>query len=169
MQNKSDCDARIFFVDTRFQRMARRPGGVPRTQALENAQSKIADSTPEFEAWLDRELQALADLMAKVHGRAAEAGWSEAICGHCRQLRDVGTTMGYELLTFVANNLCAILEAAVADDEGNIETIICHIDAMLLARQKQYRHLRPEQVPELSKGLRLVAETVNPGSGDSAG
>src|SRR5262245_15381547 len=168
MQNKSDRDARVFFVDTRFQQMARRPGGIPRTQALENAQSKIAENTPEFEAWLDRELQALADLISQLHGRAAQPGWSEAICDHCRQLRDVGATMGYQLLTFVANNLCEILEGAAADDKANIESIICHVDAIFLARQKQYRNLRPDQLPELTKGLRLVAETISAQSDGSA-
>jgi hypothetical protein len=165
---ESSSQVRFFFVDTRFQRMARRPGGIPRTQALENAQSKIEGMTPEFEAWLDRELQELADLIAKVHSRAAAPGWSEVICDHCRQLRDVGTTMGYELLTFVANNLCEILEGAAADDATKMESIICHIDAMVLARHDQYRNLRPDQLPELTKGLQLVAATVNAHSDDSA-
>jgi hypothetical protein len=34
----------------------------------------------------------------------------------------------------------------------------CHIDALLLARTKPYRNLRPDQVPEMSNGLlRVVA------------
>src|SRR5262249_36697686 len=134
-----------------------------------NAQNKIDASTGEFETWLDRELKELADLIAKVHGCAAKPGWSEDICGHCRQLRDVGTTMGYELLTFVANNLCELLEEAIPDDETNLESIICHVDALLLARQKQYRNLRPDQLPELTKGLKLVAKTASAHSDNSAG
>jgi hypothetical protein len=43
------------------------------------------------------------------------------------------------------------------------------MDALMLARQKSYRRLRPEQVPELTKGLRRVVEHVTilpPGAED---
>jgi hypothetical protein len=67
--------------------------------------------------------------------------------------------MGFVLLTFVANNLCEMLESANGSGaQCNLELIACHVDALLLARQKQYRKLRPEQLPELSAGLRRVAE-----------
>ena len=35
MRETSSSDVRIFFADTRFERMARRPGGVPREKADE--------------------------------------------------------------------------------------------------------------------------------------
>src|SRR5205085_5158198 len=60
MSKKSSPEAHTFYVDTRFQRLARRPGGVPREQALEGAQANIDESKPEFEIWLDAELQNLA-------------------------------------------------------------------------------------------------------------
>jgi hypothetical protein len=37
----------------------------------------------------------------------------------------------------------------------------CHIDAFLLARTEPYRNLRPEQVPEMTSGLRRVVELAN--------
>ena len=37
---------------------------------------------------------------------------------------------------------------------------MCHIDALMLARQKSYRRMRPEQVPELTKGLQRVVKHV---------
>ena len=65
MSKEPNREAQTFFVDTRFQQMARRPGGVPREQALENAQSNIEERKPEFEAWLDAELQNLAEAVRK--------------------------------------------------------------------------------------------------------
>jgi len=41
MSKKPSPEAQTFFVDTRFQRMARRQGGVPREQALESAQDDV--------------------------------------------------------------------------------------------------------------------------------
>src|SRR5262245_48935598 len=126
MSENSNREARIFSVETRFQRMARRPGGISRTQALENAQQKIEANKPEFEAFLDSELKQLVALMAKVRSGAAGPQWVEVACTHCRQLRDIGTTVGYTLLTFIANNLCQILESAGPGVEGNLEMIDCH-------------------------------------------
>jgi hypothetical protein len=39
--NNSKKDARIFSVETNFQKMARRPGGIQREQALMNAETEL--------------------------------------------------------------------------------------------------------------------------------
>jgi hypothetical protein len=161
MAENSTREGRTFHVETRFQRLARRPGGVPRTQALENAQSNIDQSRPDFEAWLDGELKELVDLVSMgVQARATDPAWAAGIAAHCTQLRDVGTTMGYTLLSFIAGNLSDMLEDPGTDAKSNIESITCHVDALLLARQSQYRSLRPDQLPELTGGLRRVAEFI---------
>jgi hypothetical protein len=168
MSSDTKREARTFFVDTRFQRMARRPGGVPRAQALENAQARIEEHKPEVEAWLDRELQALVDVVRSAQAGTAEPQWTEAVELHSRQLRDIGATIGFELLTFVAGNLCDIVEGTKADDQRNMESIACHVDALLLARQRQYRNMRLEQLPDLIKGLCLVAENASIHPDDAA-
>jgi hypothetical protein len=161
MSKKSSPEAHTFYVDTRFQRLARRPGGVPREQALEGAQANIDESKPEFDIWLDAELQNLAAVVRTAQAGTAAPGWTDDVSFRSRQLRDLGTTMGFVLLTFVANNLCEMLEATPAGHECDMETITCHLDALFLARQEQYRHMRLEELPELTKGLRLVKETAS--------
>jgi hypothetical protein len=161
MSKKPSPEAQTFFVDTRFQRMARRQGGVPREQALESAQANIEQSKPEFETWLDAELQNLAVVVRNAQTGTAEPGWPQDICFRSRQLRDLGTTMGFVLLTFIANNLCEILEATPAGHHCDLETVTCHLDALFLARQEQYRNMRLEELPELTKGLRLVKESAS--------
>lgn len=157
MTSSSDRPARTFVVDTRFQQMARRPGGIPRAQALESAQTEIEHSKPQFDQWLDRELDALTALVREAQAGAPPPQWITRMSQHSRQLRDVGTTLGFPLLTFIAGNLCDLLETLRPDGESNLETIACHVDSLLLARRREYQHLRPDQVPELSRGLRLVA------------
>jgi hypothetical protein len=154
----SDRAARTFHVQTRFQEMARRPGGISRARALENAQTEIKQSTPRFDLWLDQELDALTELVRKAEAGPLDPQWTEKMSHHSRQLRDVGTTLGFPLLTFIAGNLCDLLETMQPDAGSNLETIVCHVDSLLLSRRREYRELRPEQVPELSKGLRLVAD-----------
>jgi hypothetical protein len=151
-------EARIFAVESRFEQMAKRPGGIPRRQALARAQAHVDEMKPDFTNWLDLKLQELRDALAQINGTADRMPALEQAASACAQLGDVGTTMGFELVTFVAGSLCTILEAikdGAAYDKGMVD---CHIDALLLARTKPYRNLRPDQVPEMSNGLlRVVA------------
>jgi hypothetical protein len=159
MSENKTREGRTFFVDTRFQRLARRPGGIPRETAIENAQEKIEENKPDLVAWVDDEITELIKLMAQVEAGTAEPHWVDAIASHCRQLRDIGGTIGYPLLTFIASNLCEILDSA-STEEVTLEMIACHVDALRLARQARYRNMRPDQLPELTGGLRRVAEFV---------
>jgi hypothetical protein len=161
MADNPEIEARIFSPKTRFQTLARRPGGVSRTQAVENAQNRIEEAKLGFDEWLDGELAELIGWIERAKSGEAVEEWIEAAQFHSNQLRDVGTTVGFELLTFIANTLCTILDGIKAGAECNMESLICHIDSLLLIRQKQFRHLRPDQVPELSRGLHQLAESVS--------
>ena len=162
-------DARLFAVETRFQKLAKHPGGIPRDAAIERAQSAIDDVKPEFDGWLDTELQELASLIKSAELGKADSAWIERANLHSRQLCDSAGTLQFELLSFIANSLCDVLDVIQRDNHDNMESITCHMDALMLARQKSYRRLRPEQVPELTKGLRRVVEHVTilpPGAED---
>ena len=161
MSEKTKHEARTFFADTRFERMARRPGGMTRGQALARGQAEIDELKPEFDDWLDRELQELSTAIQHAEGSSFDPSWHERAYRSCCELRDVGATMGYELITFVANNLCKILDVIKSGAAYDREMINCHVDALLLAKMEQYRHLRPEQVPEMASGLRRVAEMAS--------
>jgi|DewCreStandDraft_4_1066084.scaffolds.fasta_scaffold04217_7 hypothetical protein len=165
MPNPPADDPHTFFVETNFQRLARRAGGVPREQALENARITLETIKVGFRDWLESEI---ADLAAAIRrgrtGQPADVAWAETALLHCRQIRDVGTTMGFQLVTFIAGNLCEMLDNVIAGAVPRNEMIDCHIDALYLARQEQYRHLSPEQLPELSGGLRRVLEVAHAGS-----
>jgi chemotaxis protein histidine kinase CheA len=156
MAEKSE--AREFFVDSNFQKMARRPGGVPREKAIERAQAKIEEMKPAFSEWLDEELQKLEAAIRQLEGNPGDTAHLDGTDRCSRQLGDVGATMGYELLTFIANNLCGILNAIKAGADYDKEMIDCHVSALHLSRQEPYRSMRPEQVPELTRGLRRTAE-----------
>ena len=152
--------ARIFPVDTRFQQMARRTGGLPRVKAIERAQSALEEAKPAYEDFLEREVAGLTDLVRTVEAGNDEPGWVETMTFRSRQLRDSAGSLGYELVAFIAGSLCELLDSIEGGSECNMESIVCHIDALMLARQRSYRGLRPEQVPELTKGLQRVVKYV---------
>jgi hypothetical protein len=164
MTSKSDAGgARTFSVDTRFQQMARRPGGVPRTRALQNAQTEIAQDKSTLDSWLDAEIDAIAGLLEAARAGTAGADWPERMGKRAGPMRDVGTTVGYPLLTFVAANLCDILQRPDAAAPSSLDAIACHVDSLFLARRREYRNLRPEQLPELSRGLHRISGSGNGG------
>lgn len=157
----ADTSANIFYPDTRFERMARRPGGVERDKALANAQAAVEGLKSEFETWVDKEFKQLTDALAEIDSHRGDKGALENAYRSCAHLRDVGGTMGYELVTFVAKTLCEILDAYIAGAAYDKNVIDCHINALMLAKMEQYRHLRPEQVPELTSGLLRVVEVAS--------
>jgi hypothetical protein len=161
MTKKTEADARMFFVDTRFQRLARRSGGISREQAISQAQAGIEEAGGGFDEWVDAELKDLVDLIKSAGAGRPAPDWLEAANFRSRQLRDVGTTMGFELLSFVADSLCDLLDSIADGAECNMESVVCHVDALVLSRQERYRHMQPDQVPDLTKGLRRVVKHVS--------
>ncbi len=158
MAKNSDTGSNLFYPDTRFERMARRPGGVERDAALERAQAAVNDLKSDFTVWIDNEFATLNGALKVVDGDPTNKAALERAFHSCAQLRDVSGTMGYELVTFVARTLCDILEAYIAGAAYDKEVVDCHSNAFMLARLEQYRHLTPEQVPEMTEGLlRVVA------------
>jgi hypothetical protein len=153
-------EARVFEVETRFHQKATRKGGISKERAIEAARVQIEKAKPGFDQWLDDELKEFASLIARADSADDRSKWIEELDFRARQLRDSATTFGFELLSFVATSLCEILQSIEAGGECNMEAIRCHTDALLLAGQKSYRRMRPEQVPDLTNGLHRVVKHV---------
>lgn len=154
-------EATIFYADTRFERMARRPGGVSREEAIERAQSAVDEMKTDFSDWIDEQYSALRANLAEIVRNPSDKSAQERAHQRSAYLRDVGGTMGYTLVTFVAATLCDVLEAYIAGAPFDQSVTDCHMDALLLARTDEYRHLRPEEVPELAEGLLRVVEVAS--------
>jgi chemotaxis protein histidine kinase CheA len=169
MSAKTPPNVRVFAVKTRFQELAQRPGGVPRDIAIQQAETGIEVYKAEFVDWAEQELQELSRALRSIAGNQADTARVEEIYARCRQLRDTGTTMGLPLLTFVADNLCRVLEAVKSGAPYDSEVVECHIDALFLAKQHAYRNIRPEQVPEMTSGLHRMLERANRSVPDKTG
>jgi len=150
--------AHEFPVETDFQKKARRPGGVTRRQAVGRARAQIETLQGEFTDWLNEGLNRLQAAIQLVETYPENQTLLEDAFRSSCELRDVGTTMGYALVTFVADRLCEVLDAVHDGASYDKELITCHLDALNLARQDSYRNVKPEQVPQLCDGLRRAAE-----------
>ena len=150
--------AREFAVETDFQRKVLRPGGIPRDKAIGRARAQIDTLQHKFSDWLNDELCHLGAAIERLRANPASQASLDDTFHSSRQLRDVGTTMGYELVTFVAGSLCDVLEAIRNGADYDQELIDCHIDALHLARKDSYKNVGPSQVPDLCEGLRRATE-----------
>ena len=156
--------AHIFYVDSRFERLARRSGGVPREKALAAAQGQIETIRPAFGEWLDQELDDLSVAAADADAIPTNMNAVERLDTTCGQIRDIGATMGHALVTFVAESLCTILEAVKDGAPYDAEAVSCHISALRLVRTEPYRNMRAEHVPEMMTGLRRIVELTKKSS-----
>ena len=88
MSDDAEQDARAFFVDSRFEQLARRPGGMPRDEALERAQATIDEIRPSFGDWLDGELKELSRVVEQngPHG-SNDPNWTNAAYTQCLRIR----------------------------------------------------------------------------------
>lgn len=135
-------DDQIIHVATRFHSLARRPGGVSREQAIQSAEAHLGTLRPQFADWLDRELEQLIFAIPSGQDEAtSDDPWLDTAYIHCRAVRDVGATMGFELLTFAANNLCDIIDVVKAGVTCPFDAIESQIQALLLARKEVARAL----------------------------
>lgn len=163
--SEKEPDAKVFPVDSRFQQLARRPGGMPRAEAIERAQAGVDEIKQTFGNWFDKELDGI--VVALPHNDAGYANpgvWLDVLLMHCRQLRDVGTTMGYDLVTFIAGNFCEVLEAIKAGAEPNKELIQLHVEALRMSKQARYQRTSAADFPELSSGLHKLLSLTKAGT-----
>ncbi len=159
MSKDDDYQAREFHVETKFQQLAKRPGGVTRDQAIMNAQSTVTTLKPAFETWLDDEVHLLLKTIPQEGADLKDRAWMRTADAHSQHLADVSATMGYDFVSFVANNLCLMFDAIRQGADYRRDVMVCHLDALVLGRKVKFRRMKPEDVPELTEGLRRVLES----------
>jgi hypothetical protein len=160
MSKLEEKEAREFHVETKFQQYAKRSGGIPREQAIINAQTTVAALKPTFETWVDDELAKLMKVVPAEGADVAGSAWMDAADLHCQRLADVSATMGYDFVSYVANNLCLMFEAIKRGADYRRDVMVCHLDALALGRKDKFARMKPEDVPDLTDGLRRVLESA---------
>jgi hypothetical protein len=160
MSKLDDKEAREFHIETKFQQYAKRPGGIPRDQAIVNAQTTVAALKPNFETWVDDEMTKLMKAIPAEGTDADDRAWMDAADLHCQRLADVSATMGYDFVSYVANNLCLMFEAIKRGADYRRDVMVCHLDALTLGRKDKFARMKPEDVPDLTDGLRRVLESA---------
>jgi len=153
MTENAISQARVFHANTQFEVLARRPGGVLRDKAIDNATKGIETIKPELIFWLKQGASKLDLAIQETWISLEDKDRFDTAIKLSVALRDVGATLGFPLLSFITGNLCEILEAQKQGAAFRKDIIDCHRMALVLSVQDDYRKSNPDELPVLKSGL----------------
>ena len=108
--------------------------------ALARAEKAFEDFVEENKAWGDAEVKAMKATFAGATKNPDQArDILKKVYGQSHEIRGMGQTMGYDLLTMMGTSLCDFLTNHPEPSDSVLETVRVHIDSMLLVVTKQQR------------------------------
>lgn len=149
------------FVETVFQRLARRGGGISREHAVERADQAVDGMREAYVEGLRADLARLDYVVELIAGaeRPAPEDCREAyrLCGY---IRDLGGTFGEDAVTAVADRCCEFLFRM---GEANVDAragLAAHIDALRLVCKAPAGVVNAPMVETLVADLTRLAERL---------
>lgn len=112
--------------------------------AVDRAEQALDALTPSMEDWLDRDVEKLQAARQSVERMRGDAACLEALLFVAHDLRGMGSTYGYPLISQLAHSLCRLVEASGGDpdhDSGRrrAKLIGVHVDAIRAAASARSR------------------------------
>jgi hypothetical protein len=104
------------------------------SDAVAKAEAALADMSGEFEAWLADEVTKLEAADAVVRTAGTEAAVNEkaleSLYLRAHDLKGLGTTYGYPLVSRIAGSLCTLIDNAEARARAPRKLLHAHVDAI---------------------------------------
>lgn len=98
--------------------------------ALAKAEAALSSLSGQFDGWLKDELTKL----TLAHDAVAASGLSSAagdqLYTHAHDLKGLGGTYGYPLVTRIAGSLCQLIETAATRSRAPSALVTAHVDAI---------------------------------------
>ncbi len=158
---------RLLTIETRFETLARRPGGVPRNSAIATANSNIAATAPDFCRALTARIEKLEkSLNDDVPDSVISA--TGPFMSEINELRDIGAIVGFPSVTLIAGELCRLFDKA--DGGTRNATVGCFVRSLSLCMRREYRHTDQSEVQRLVTNLKdLTAKELSRGQMSTSG
>ena len=152
----------------RYHRLAKRTGGIPRDEAIQRANVFIESVKSKYHEWVFDDILRLEEAVVALRGRSTPNPEDIENAYHrARVIRDLGTTMGYPLVTAVTDSLCELLHRfknANVCDEVSVEAHFC---ALLLVISPGYAVGNRGGIEDLLFDLRRAVDRF-PSTADAA-
>lgn len=127
-------------------------GGID-ANAIAKAEAALKAMSSQFGQWLQDEITKLDAAQAAIHDKGLNADTSEALYFRAHDLKGLGATYQYPLVTRIAGSLCRLLDDPAKRTEAPQALLDAHIDAIRAVVRDQI------QTDEHPTG-RVLAETL---------
>ena len=148
---------------TRFHRLAKRAGGISRDEAIKRSDTFLETAKSKYHEWVAEDVQRLEKALAALRGQTVpDPEALENAYHRTRVIRDLGDTMGYPLITVVADSLCELLHRFKNANVYSEPAVDTHFWSLMLVSAPTYKGGEKEETDNLLSGLRRVVDTFPP-------
>jgi hypothetical protein len=108
-------------------------------EAIAKAEAALADLSSQFGDWLLDEVKKLEDVQVEIKESGYTSHLSEQLFYRAHDLKGLGTTYGYPLITRIAGSLCKMMDDN--QKRENIQKVLvdAHLDAIRAAVRDQIK------------------------------
>ena len=150
---------KVIKVESRFARMALREGGISADSAIAAATAFVDDQRARYFDWVTADLLALDAQVSALHDKNGDdASHRDAAYYKAAQIRDLGGTFGYQVITETADSLCELLYRFKAAGRYSREALDTHMGAMKMVCARDVESMSPAMRQMLLEGLHKVVE-----------
>ncbi len=151
--------AKVIGAESRLSQLALRPGGVSRDVAVESANAAVDDLRTDYPKWLESDLAALQDLILNTHANGGQDREElEEIYRKAAQIRDLGTSFDFPLITAAADSLCELIYRLMESSAYDSRGIDCHVKALKYLKRPKSQADKDDQALPLVRGLKALVE-----------
>lgn len=119
--------------ETRFAKLANRPGGRKRADVVRAAETRVAALEGDYIAEADRLIERL-NALTMAAGPDVGAVYREAAA-----LRGLGGTFGYILVSEVAGSLCDLADRLLAAGQVDRPSMLAHVQSLTLLHHRRVK------------------------------
>jgi len=99
-------------------------------EAIAKAEAALADLSGQFDEWLMDEVKKLEDVQARIKAEGLNETNGEQLFYRAHDLKGLGTTYGYPLITRIAGSLCKMMDDADKRAVAPRVLMEAHLDAI---------------------------------------
>ena len=158
-KSDSASSVKVVDVESRLSKLALKPGGVSKADAIANASTAIDGLRTDYPDWLEKDLASLQEAIAVANENGGEDRAAlDAIYRKAAQIRDLGTSFDFPLITAAADSLCELVYRLIENQAYDSRSIDCHVTALNYLKQPKSQTADDKQSMPLVRGLKALVE-----------
>ena len=107
--------------------------------AIARAEAALAAMSVNFDEWLKAEISRLESAMELVEAEGRRESTMEGLYHRAHDLKGLGTTYGYPIISQIAGTLCRLIDSADKRKVSSLPLIELHVDAIKAAARNGIR------------------------------